>query len=127
MLTKSGTNTLHGSAFEFHRNDALDATNYFDVNGKPDFTRNQFGASLGGPLRQDRLFCFGAFEGLREALGKTITSFVPDDNARSGVLPDGPVTINDAVRPYLERDSRGQRRRRSAAVSRRTRSASSRS
>ena len=73
VLTKSGTNTLRGSAFEFHRNDALDARNYFDVAGKPDFTRNQFGASLGGPLQKDRLFYFAAYEGLRERLGKTIT------------------------------------------------------
>ncbi len=101
VLTKSGTNTLRGSAFEFHRNDALDARNYFDVSGKPDFWRNQYGASLGGPLRQNRLFYFGAYEGLRERLGKSIASFVPDDNARLGILPDGPVTISDAVRPYL--------------------------
>jgi hypothetical protein len=101
VLTKSGTNTLRGSAFEFHRTDALDARNYFDVAGKPDFTRNQFGGSLGGPLQADRLFYFGAVEGLRERLGKTISSFVPDANARSGILPDGPVTISDVVRPYL--------------------------
>ena len=101
VLTKSGTNTARGSVFEFHRNDALDAANYFDVAGKPDFTRNQFGASFGGPLQRDRLFGFGVFEGLRERLGKTISSFVPDAAARSGVLPDGPVTISDVVRPYL--------------------------
>jgi hypothetical protein len=101
VLTKSGTNTLRGSAFEFHRNDALDARNYFDTEEKPDFTRNQFGGSLGGPLQQDQLFYFAAFEGLRERLGKTITSFVPDTGARNGVLPDGPVTISDVIRPYL--------------------------
>ena len=101
VLTKSGTNTLRGSAFEFHRNDALDARNYFDVADKPDFTRNQFGASLGGPLQQDQLFYFAAIEGLRERLGKTISSFVPDNNARNGILPDGPVTIAEVVRPYL--------------------------
>ena len=101
VLTKSGTNTLRGSAFEFHRNDALDARNYFDVAGKPDFRRHQYGASLGGPVRNDRLFYFGAYEGLRERLGRTITSFVPDASARAGILPDGPVTITDAVRPYL--------------------------
>jgi hypothetical protein len=100
-LTKSGTNTLHGSVYEFHRNDALDAPNYFDVAGKPDFVRNQFGLSLGGAIRRDRLFYFAGYEGLRENLGKTITGFVPDDNARRGILPDGPVTINDLVRPYL--------------------------
>ena len=101
VLTKSGTNTARGSAYEFHRNDALDAKNYFDVNGKPDFVRNQFGLSFGGPIARDRLFGFGAYEGLRESLGKTITSFVPDDNARNGILPDGPVTISDTIRPYL--------------------------
>jgi hypothetical protein len=101
VLTRSGTNTLRGSAFEFHRNDALDARNFFDVDEKPDFTRNQFGASLGGPLQQDRLFYFGAYEGLRERLGRTITSFVPDADARGGILPDGPVAISDAIRPYL--------------------------
>ena len=101
VLTKSGTNTLRGSAFEFHRNDALDARNYFDVAGKPDFTRNQFGASLGGPLQQDRLFYFAAYEGLHERLGKTLSSFVPDHDARNGLLPDGPVTISSVIRPYL--------------------------
>lgn len=102
VLTKSGGNTLHGSAYEFHRNDALDAPNYFDLAGKPPFTRNQFGGTAGGPIRADRLFYFAAYEGLRERLGKTITSFVPDDSARAGLLPDGPVTINAAVRPYLD-------------------------
>ena len=101
VLTKSGTNTLRGSAFEFHRNDALDAPNYFDVAGKPDFSRNQYGASLGGPLQQNRLFYFAAYEGLRERLGKTISSFVPDADARRGILPDGPVSISDVIRPYL--------------------------
>ena len=101
VLTKSGTNTLRGSAYEFHRNDALDAPNYFDVSGKPDFTRNQLGGAVGGPLVRDRLFYFIGYEALRENLGKTISSFVPDDSARLGVLPDGPVTIADAVRPYL--------------------------
>jgi hypothetical protein len=102
VLTKSGTNTPRGSGYEFHRNDALDARNYFDVAGKPDFTRNQFGGAIGGPVRQNRLFYFAGYEGLRERLGKTISSFVPDDSARAGVLPDGPVTINVAVRPYLD-------------------------
>jgi hypothetical protein len=101
VLTKSGTNTTRATGYEFHRNDALDARNYFDVGEKPDFTRNQYGLSLGGPLQRDRLFGFGAFEGLNERLGKTISSFVPDANARLGVLPDGPVAISDVIRPYL--------------------------
>ena len=101
VLTKSGNNTLRGSAYEFHRNDALDAPNYFDVAGKPDFVRNQFGGAVGSPLVRDRLFYFVGYEALRENLGKTISSFVPDDAARLGTLPDGPVSISDAVRPYL--------------------------
>lgn len=101
VLTKSGTNTLSGTATEFHRNDALDAANYFDTAGIPDFMRNQYGLTVGGPLRRDRLFYFVGYEGLRESLGKTITSFVPDDNARRGSLPDGPVAINPAALPFL--------------------------
>ncbi len=101
VLTKSGNNTLRGSGYEFHRNDALDAPNYFDVTGQPDFARNQFGGAVGGPIVRDKLFYFVGYESLQESLGKTISSFVPDDNARLGLLPDGPVTINDTVRPYL--------------------------
>ncbi len=101
VLTKSGTNTLRGSAYEFLRNDTLDAPNYFDVSGKPDFSRNQYGGVLGGPVRRDRLFYFVSYEALRESLGKTISSFVPDDNARRGTLPDGPVTISGVIAPYL--------------------------
>ena len=56
VLTKAGSNDFRGSAYEFHRNDALDAANYFDVAGKPPFTRNQFGGAAGGPLQRDRLF-----------------------------------------------------------------------
>ena len=101
MITKSGTNAVRGTGYEFHRNDALDAPNYFDITGKPDFVRNQFGGTVGGPLQRDRLFFFAGYEALHETLGRTITSFVPDDSARRGVLPDGPVTISDVVRPYL--------------------------
>lgn len=65
--TKSGTNQLHGSAYEFLRNSALDAANYFDVQ-KPPFRRNQFGASVGGPIKKDKLFFFANYEGLRQDL-----------------------------------------------------------
>ncbi len=101
VLTKSGANRLSGSAYEYHRNDALDARNYFDTLGKPDFTRNQFGGTIGGPLVQDRLFFFGGYEALIERLGKTISTIVPDDNARLGILPSGTVGVNPAVAPYL--------------------------
>ena len=108
VITKSGTNDLSGSGYEFHRNDALDARNFFDPpDGKPDFRRNQFGGAVGGPLRADRAFFFFGYEALRENLGRTISTVVPDDNARSGLLP-GPggalqrVAINPAVLPYLQ-------------------------
>jgi len=108
VITKSGSNTLRGSAYEFHRNDALDAKNYFDTTGKPSFTRNQFGATAGGPVRKDRLFYFAGYEGLREDLGRTITSAVPDLNARQGLLPDAAnagqlvnVGVQAAVAPYV--------------------------
>ena len=108
VITKAGSNTLRGTAYEFHRNDALDAKNYFDTGGKPPFTRNQFGVTLGGPVRRDSLFYFIGYEGLRENLGRTITSAVPDLNARRGLLPDTAnpgqfvnVGINAAVAPYI--------------------------
>ncbi len=108
VITKSGGNSLTGSAYEFHRNDALDAKNYFDVGGKPPFTRNQFGVTAGGPVRRDRLFYFVGYEGLRENLGRTITSAVPDANARRGLLPDPAnpgqlltIGVNPAIAPYL--------------------------
>jgi hypothetical protein len=109
VLTKAGSNNLRGSLYEFHRNDALDAKNYFDVAGKPPFTRNQFGGAVGGAIRADKLFYFVGYEALRENLGRTITSTVPDENARLGLLPDPArpgsfidVGVNEAVRPYLQ-------------------------
>jgi len=101
VITKSGTNQLAGTGFLFHRNDALDARNYFDVDDKPDFRRYQTGGTLGGPLRADHLFFFGGYEGLFENLGRTIVTTVPDDDARRGVLPGGTVTISPNTLPYL--------------------------
>jgi outer membrane receptor protein involved in Fe transport len=104
-VTRSGTNVVHGSAFEFHRNSALDAKNYFDPKDKPipDFTRHQFGGVLGGPLVRDRTFYFAAYEGLVERLGITGVTNVPDANARQGILPGGrTVTLHPAVPRYIE-------------------------
>jgi hypothetical protein len=108
VITKSGSNDLRGSVFEYHRNDAFDARNFFDGAHKPDFWRHQFGGTAGGPLQRDRAFFFAGYEGLREKLGRTMQSRVPDDNARLGILPDpahpgGTITvpIHPAVRPYL--------------------------
>src|SRR5437660_2670702 len=85
ILTKSGSNRLHGSAFEFLRNSAMDARNYFnravDSAGaavkKTAFRNNNFGASLGGPIIRDRTFFFGAYEGQRERVGSDFTFLVP--------------------------------------------------
>lgn len=108
VVTKSGTNDPAGSLYEFHRNDALDARNYFDRDRKPDFVRNQFGGTIGGPLRRDRLFFFLGVERLQESLGRTISTVVPDDEARQGRLPDPArpgervtVGVHPAVQPYL--------------------------
>ena len=101
VLTKSGTNELTGSGYLFHRNDALDARNYFDAGEKPDFYRNQFGATVGGPLEENRTFFFVGYEALIERLGRTIATFVPDDAARQGVLPTGNVGVHPDIAPYL--------------------------
>jgi outer membrane receptor protein involved in Fe transport len=103
-VTRSGTNAYHGSGFEFYRNSALDARNYFDPADKPipDFYRHQFGGVLGGPLVKDRTFFFGAFESLIERLGVTGVTAVPDDDARLGILPARTVALHPAVPAYLE-------------------------
>jgi hypothetical protein len=101
VLTKSGTNRFDGSLFEYHRNDALDARNYFDSGEKPDFRRNQFGGTIGGPVRRNREFFFLNYEALIERLGRTISTVVPDDDARLGILPTGVVGVNPAVAPFL--------------------------
>jgi hypothetical protein len=94
VLTKSGSNDLHGSLFEYFRNDNMDARNFFDPANKPEFKRNQFGGTLGGPVKRDRTFFFAGYEGLRENLGRTIRSAVPDASVRQG-------TVDPVIRPYL--------------------------
>ena len=89
IVTQSGTNQWHGSAYEFLRNNALDSRNFFDVAGAPGFQRNQFGASLGGPIQKDKTFVFANYEGFRQNLHQTSVTFVPDALARSGLLPGG--------------------------------------
>src|SRR5262245_54436756 len=80
LVTKSGTNSLHGSGFEFLRDSAMDARNFFDRGADPpSCTRHQFGASAGGPIQKNRLFFFSGVERLQEDLGVTTTSFVPSD------------------------------------------------
>jgi hypothetical protein len=106
IVTSSGTNQVHGAAFEFLRNSALDARNYFDQGAIPEFQRNQFGGSLGGPIRRDTAFLFGNYEGFRQAWGLSDVTLVPDKEARQGYLPDASgvekyVGVNAAVVPLL--------------------------
>lgn len=102
VVSKSGTNDYHGSLYWFHRNDNLDARNFFDRLRKPEFKRNQFGGSIGGPIKKDKTFFFVGYESLRENLGQTISTVVPDLAARSGIIPGDDVTVNPNVRPYLD-------------------------
>src|SRR5438876_2183749 len=95
-VTTSGTNQWHGAAFEYLRNSALDARNFFDSqdtdgDGKANpapFKRNQFGGSLGGPIIKDKMFIFGNYEGFRERLGVTSKAIVPSLQARQDLLPN---------------------------------------
>jgi carboxypeptidase family protein len=90
VVTSSGTNQLHGDAFEYLRNSALDARDFFDSTiGTPPLKRNQFGGALGGPLKKDKLFLFGTYEAFREREARTYDSIVPDAFARQGKLDDG--------------------------------------
>ena len=100
-ITRTGTNHFHGSAYEFLRNSALDARNYFDPPAIAPFRRNQFGISAGGPIQKDKTFIFGDYEGLRQSLGLSIVDNVPSLAARSGQLSTGPVTVDPLVKPYL--------------------------
>ena len=102
IATRSGTNQLHGSAYEFIRNSDLDARNFFDTTlSPPPFKRNQFGGSLGGPIRKDKAFFFVNYEGLRQALTETNISIVPDNNVRQGLLPVNGTLVNVGVAPNV--------------------------
>ncbi|MGA7343069.1 MAG: carboxypeptidase-like regulatory domain-containing protein [Terracidiphilus sp.] len=106
IVTTSGSNQLRGTAFEFLRNSALDARNYFDQSTIPEFQRNQFGGSLGGPIKKDKLFLFGNYEGFRQSWGLSAVTLVPDNQARQGYLPNASgaetyVGVNAATAPLL--------------------------
>jgi len=98
-VTRSGTNQLHGSLFEFLRNSDLDAKNFFDQASQPipSFKRNQFGAVVGGPIHKDQTFFFGSFESLIDRLGVTGVTSVPNLAARQGTLPSGQIKVNQAI------------------------------
>src|SRR5262249_25126179 len=93
IVSASGTNQLHGSVYEFTRNSALDARNFFDRGHIPEFERSNFGVSLGGPLRKDESFLFLNYEGFGQNLGLSNLSLVPDDASRASTDP--------SIRPLL--------------------------
>jgi len=96
VITKGGTNEFHGTVFEFIRNDNLDANRWAANRAlleKPEFKRNQFGFSAGGPIKKDKLFYFGSYEGLRDRLGQTLSATVPTPAARQRAVA--------AVAPYI--------------------------
>jgi len=94
IATRSGTNRWHGTAFEFLRNNALDAPNFFDQGSAPPFQRNQFGASLGGPLRTDNTFLFTNYEGFRQNLHQTSVAFVPSAASRAAAISSVQPLLN---------------------------------
>ena len=100
VVTKSGGNTFHGSLYEFVRNDSLNAKGYFDP-GRPEFKQNEFGGTLGGPLRRERTFFFGSYEGWRRRRGIASSPVpVPDNTERGGDFSSGPGftgVLNDAA------------------------------
>jgi Carboxypeptidase regulatory-like domain/TonB-dependent Receptor Plug Domain len=111
VVTQSGSNVLHGTLFEFLRNSALDngepvSLDPVDKGVAPPFRRNQFGAALGGPLKKDKFFLFGNYEGFRQSLAVNSVSEVPDAEARQGLLPNSagvyvPVSkLNQAMLPF---------------------------
>ena len=93
IVTSSGTNQWHGTLFEYLRNSALDARNFFDQTiGAPPFKRNQFGGALGGPIKKDKMFIFGNYEGFRQRLALSSRAIVPDIPSRQGLLPCNVIT-----------------------------------
>jgi Carboxypeptidase regulatory-like domain/TonB-dependent Receptor Plug Domain len=93
LVTKSGTNNFHGSAYEFFRNDALDARNFFANPNlpAPELRLNQFGATLGGPIQKDKTFFFGNYEGFRQIAGLTNVTNVPTDAEKAGTFNINPL------------------------------------
>src|SRR6266404_2668396 len=94
IVTQSGSNQWHGAVFEFLRNNALDAPNFFDQGSAPPFQRNQFGAALGGPLLKDKTFFFSNYEGFRQHLHQTSVAFVPGLAARAAAAPSVQPLLN---------------------------------
>jgi len=105
-VTKSGTNQFHGSAFEFHRDDALDSRNFFATGDPAPFQRDQFGGTFGGPILLNKLFFFGSYEQLRDRNSVTRFARLPNAAAHNGIVPVNGVPtnvgVNATTRPYLD-------------------------
>ncbi len=102
-VTKSGTNNFHGSAYEFVRNSAMDARNFFDPAVIPYFAKNQFGTAIGGPIKKDKMFFFFNYEGIRQNTGVDQGFIAPDTEAQSGFVPNSSgvyTCVNNAAIPY---------------------------
>jgi len=101
--TRSGTNSFHGSGYEFLRNSSLDAANFFEAGQRTPFKRNQFGGAIGGPIVKNRTFFFADYEGIRQSKGIADVSFVPSPTARSGIVGGVPISggVAPAVQKYL--------------------------
>ena len=98
VVTKSGSNAFHGTAYEFLRNNDLDARNYFDVGAAPAFHQNQFGASLGGPIKKNKLFFFGNYEGFRQDVPTDLYNLVPNASQIAGDFSADPFQLYN---PYV--------------------------
>ncbi|MGB2634133.1 MAG: carboxypeptidase regulatory-like domain-containing protein [Candidatus Acidiferrum sp.] len=94
IVTQSGSNAWHGALYEFVRNNALDAANYFDQGSAPPFVRNQFGASSGGAIVKNKTFVFANYEGFRQDLNQTSVAFVPGLAARAAAAPSVQPLLN---------------------------------
>jgi Carboxypeptidase regulatory-like domain len=94
IVTTGGTNQLHGSVYEFVRNSFFDARNYFDGPRIPEFQRNNFGASLGGPIKKNKLFLFANYEGYRQNLGESLVTLVPDATSRAHAVASVKPLLN---------------------------------
>ncbi len=101
IITASGSNQLHGTLYEFLRNSDLDARNFFDQGTIPPFRRNDFGGALGGPLKKDKLFLFGNYEGFRQHLAVSDLTTVPDNAARTGLIGTTNVGVAPGVAALL--------------------------
>ena len=102
--TKSGTNTFHGSVYDFFRNNVLDARDTFNTSSSPmnPYRQNQFGGAVGGPLKKDKLFFFVNYEGIRRLRGFTSPDSVPDAQARLGILPGlGQLPLNPTSKAIM--------------------------